>query len=231
MRIGILSNGPGLAEIVNTYGHSTQWIPNAINDSKIDYIIKKVYNNDELLLDDADAWIITGSKYSVYDNLEWIDSLLDFIIQLHVNNRYILGICFGHQVIAKALGGKVEKNVKGWELGSYPVSLTNAGKAHPLFEGFNNNDIVYESHQDTVISLPKDAIELAFTDKSNQSFCINDNIFGVQFHPEFSWNVTRKLMDLRISRGICVDNDVLDVSKNGSKILSNYINILNKGDY
>ena len=100
MRLGILSNGPGLAEIVKIYGHSTQWIPNVINDSNIDYIVKKVYNNEKLSIDEADAWIITGSKYSVYDKLQWIGSLLDFIVKLHANKKYILGICFGHQVIA-----------------------------------------------------------------------------------------------------------------------------------
>ena len=228
MRLGILSNGPGLAEIVKIYGHSTQWIPNVINDSNIDYIVKKVYNNEKLSIDEADAWIITGSKYSVYDKLQWIGSLLDFIVKLHANKKYILGICFGHQVIAEALGGKVEKNVKGWELGSYPVSLTNAGQSHQLFEGFNDKDLVYESHQDTVVSLPENSIELAFTDKSNQSFCIDDNIFGVQFHPEFSYDVTRKLMDIRLKRGIEIDNPILKKSINGNKILTNFVKIIKR---
>ena len=77
-----------------------------------------------------------------------------------------------------------------------------------LFNNFYNNDIVYESHQDTVIKLPENFVELAYTQKSNQSFSYKNRIFGVQFHPEFSYDVTRKLLDLRIANGIKILTDI-----------------------
>ena len=228
MKIGIISCGPGLPEIVSKYGHSSEWIPSIINDSNLSISIKKIYNNDVLLVDDADAWIISGSKYSVYDNIDWIKQLESFVIDLEEENKPILGICFGHQLIAQALGGKVEKNIYGWELGSYRISLRNAAKSNPLFFGIKNNEIFYESHQDVVVELPEGAIELAYTKKGNQSFVYNKNIFGVQFHPEFTFEVARALMDLRISKGITIDNDKLDLCTKGKNILNNYINFLNE---
>ena len=228
MKIFILSCGPGLPEIVSLYGHSSQWIPDSINNSCIEYTIVKIYDNIDFDYSIADAFIITGSKYSVYDNLAWIADLKKIVNKIIESKIPILGICFGHQLLASCLGGKIEKNIHGWELGSYQISLTKDGKSDPLFNNFHNNDIAYESHQDVVSSLPLKAIELAYTVKGNQSFCFDDFLYGVQFHPEFSHNVTRKLMDLRIKKGIKIDNDNLLISRNGKNILSNYVNIVQR---
>ena len=229
MKIVIVSNGPGLQEIVDEYGHSSSWIPSIIKDKDVTFDIKKVYDNEKLCLDDGDAWIVTGSKYSVYDEFEWINYLKKFVHDLIQNNKYVQGICFGHQIIAESYGGKVEKNSLGWELGSYPISLTQAGIDSDLFKKFNNNDIAYESHQDVVSKLPKNFIELGYTKKANQSFSYQNRVFGVQFHPEFSYDVTKKLMDLRLKNGVKIDNVKLIESTNSYHILNNFIKIVKKG--
>tara|TARA_Y100000994_G_C15522421_1_gene372197 strand:- start:44 stop:736 length:693 start_codon:yes stop_codon:yes gene_type:complete len=228
MNIIILSNGPGLPEVVSLYGHSSEWIPSSIEEKNINYTVIKTYDNVSFDYSNADAFIITGSKYSVYDDAQWIHNLklkVDEIIKL---GKPILGICFGHQLLASCLGAKVEKNIHGWELGSYEISLTKAGQSSPLFNNFNDNDIVYESHQDVVLSLPENVVELAYSDKGNQSFSYRDFLYGVQFHPEFSYNVTRKLMDLRIEKGIHIDNNELLKSKNSKNILNNFIDIVKR---
>ncbi len=130
--------------------------------------------------------------------------------------------------MASCLGGNVEKNIYGWELGSYKISLTKEGQSNPLFDNFQNNDIAYESHQDVVSSLPVEAVELAYTNKGNQSFCVDGFLYGVQFHPEFSYDVIRKLMDLRIKRGVEIDDKNLIISKNGKNILNNFIDIVQR---
>ena len=221
----ILSNGPGLTEIINKYGHSSDWIPRIINNKSINFTIKKVYENDFDIDIDADAYILTGSKYSIYDDIDWIYKLIDFTKKLIDNQRYVLGICFGHQVLAHCLGAKVKKNKLGWELGSYNISLTEKGQKNKLFEGFSSKEIVYESHQDTVLELPDNVDVLADSVKSNQSFSYNEKVFGVQFHPEFSKEVTRMLMDLRIAKGISVDSDVLLDSPKSHSVLKNFLNI------
>ena len=227
-KIVILSAGPGLDDIVEKYGHSSDWIPSILSSSNLEFSIKKAYLKETMSLSDGDAWIITGSKYSVYENVDWIHDLVDFVRLLIDNNKPILGICFGHQIIAKAIGAKVVKNPLGWELGSYSLELTKEGKNNMLFHGFNDGDIVYESHQDVVLELPETATVLANTSKSIQSFNYNF-CYGVQFHPEFSFEVTRMLMDLRIEKGIEVDDDVLLESINSHKILNNFVQIF-KGD-
>jgi len=227
-KIVILSAGPGLDDIVQKYGHSSDWIPAILSDCNLEFSIKKAYLKELMTLNDGDAWVITGSKYSVYENVDWINNLVDFVRLLIENNKPVLGICFGHQIIAKAIGAKVVKNHLGWELGSYSLQLTKEGEKNMLFDGFNDGDIVYESHQDVVIELPEEATVLASTTKSIQSFNYKF-CYGVQFHPEFSFRVTRMLMDLRIKRGIKVDNNVLLESINSHKILNNFVQIF-KGD-
>lgn len=221
----ILSNGPGLPEIVKKFGHSSDWIPSIINNDNINFIIKKVYEDDFEISMDADAYILTGSKYSVYDDVDWIYKLKKITKTLVDNNRYVLGICFGHQILACCLGADVKKNKLGWELGSYKINLTNKGLSNKLFAGFSDTEIVYESHQDTVLNLPPDVDVLALSDKSNQSFSYNDKVFGVQFHPEFSMEVTRMLMDLRIQKGVSIDSNHLLKSDKSFSILNNFLNI------
>ena len=79
MNIVIISNGPGLKDIVEKFGHSSEWIPEAINDSTINYKVLKAYEGEICNIENYDAFIITGSKYSVYDDFEWIHSLKNLI--------------------------------------------------------------------------------------------------------------------------------------------------------
>ena len=222
----IYSNGPGLPEIVKEYGHSSDWIPNIVNNNKVNFIIKKAYENDFDSDVKADAFILTGSKYSVYNKSPWIEELKKHVKKLIHENNYILGICFGHQILADCLGAEVVKNKLGWELGSYKINLSEKGLQSKLFNGFSRQEIVYESHQDTVTNIPSNLDILASSKKSNQSFSYNDKIYGVQFHPEFSKEVTRKLMDLRIENGVSVDSNVLLNAEKSSLVLSNFLNII-----
>ena len=140
----------------------------------------------------VDAYLITGSRHGVNDGFSWIDQLEEFIRTLHAAKKKVIGICFGHQLIAKALGGKVIKSPKGWGVGiSQNTVVSHKEWMNPLSKQFN----ILVSHQDQVVDLPLGAEVLASSD-----FCpfymmqIGSHFFTIQGHPEFTKAYSRALM-------------------------------------
>ncbi|HET9843400.1 MAG TPA: type 1 glutamine amidotransferase [Gammaproteobacteria bacterium] len=125
------------------------------------------------------AYVITGSKESVLKPTPWIDKLEHFIQQGHYEK--LIGICFGHQLITKALGGSVEKGE--WHIGVHPIHYTKSIVKH----GFQSPLSVRFNHQDHVKKLPPKA-ELLYTSAKSEfaSFKIDDKILSMQFHPEYT---------------------------------------------
>jgi GMP synthase (glutamine-hydrolysing) len=132
------------------------------------------------------AAIITGSHSNIDEKQQWIKQLKDWIITARYSNIPVLGICFGHQIIAEALGGKVEKSTKGMKLGCENIKLTPAGSEDPLFKNIKDSLVSYESHQFFLSKTPPEATTLAKNDEGTiESFKVG-KLYGVQFHPEFS---------------------------------------------
>ncbi len=142
-----------------------------------------------------DLYVTTGSKASVYDDEPWIATLQAFIVKLHHADKKLLAICFGHQLVAQAFGGKVEKSDKGWGVGVHTMQVV-ADKSWlvPAVEVCS----VLVSHQDQVIELPKGAELIAATPFCpNAMFQLGDNIVTIQGHPEFNKPYAKKLMEFR----------------------------------
>lgn len=149
-------------------------------------------------INECDAYITTGSRFGVNDVHEWIKALEDFVIELYQSNKKLVGICFGHQMIAKALGGVVEKSSKGWGVG---VSTTRVQRQQQWMGQGQDEISLVVSHQDQVMQLPTDSQVLA-----SSEFCpfymiqINEHFLGIQGHPEFSKRYSYDLMQARRSR-------------------------------
>ena len=139
------------------------------------------------------------------------------------SGKPVLGICFGHQLIADTFGGEVRKNTKGWELGSCEINLTNSGTESLLFSDIPNPLIAYQSHQDIVCKLPDGAILFGRNHMGIQSFCYNDQFYGVQFHPEFTKTVMEKYLEIRYAKGIIESKPVVENSLYGSMVLRNFV--------
>ena len=222
----IIDCGPSLSNVSKHFGVAPEWIMESLKNQGCSFTWVKPYNGDKIQSNNADAWIITGSPHSVYDVTDWMVDIEEEMKNIQSSHIPVLGICFGHQLIAKSFGGKVELNPNGWELGAYPVQITAAGKKSQLFPGIENYAIVYESHQDSVTVLPENAIEFARNNKGNQAFIIHDYFYGVQFHPEFSWEVIKMYVFIRSAMGVKVDDPSDPESTQGELVLFNFIDLI-----
>ena len=222
----IISCGPGLSEINAIHGRSCDWTYEIVKNKISQIKIVNIYENNLPTISKDSVWIILGSRYSVYDEIEWIN-LFEKHIQIGIENRVpMLGICFGHQILGSAIGGSVVNNNTGWEIGSSIVSLTENGRRSALFKGLQDSFSVYESHHDTVIDLPENVDILAQNEYGLQSFSYDDFIFGVQFHPEFSFEVMKAYYSARIEK--IGNNKKYDVNNlnQGLKVIDNFIDII-----
>ena len=144
---------------------------------------------------ECDVYIISGSHFSVYDNEPWIQSLLNFIRLLWSEQIKTVGICFGHQAMAKALEGFVDKAPGGWNMGVAKTKIIQQKSwMVPWQQQFNVN----VSHQDQVLSLPKTGQCLASTARCpNAMIQFGKNFLAIQGHPEFDENYSRFLINKR----------------------------------
>jgi GMP synthase-like glutamine amidotransferase len=146
-------------------------------------------------VDAADAYLITGSRHGVNDEYSWIAQLESFVRTLYTAQKKVIGICFGHQLIAKALGGQVVKSPNGWGVG---ISQNHVVRHKAWMQPQKNKLNLLVSHQDQVIILPKDAQCLASSDFCpNYMMQIGSTLLSVQGHPEFTKAYAKDLMQSR----------------------------------
>ena len=146
---------------------------------------------------DCEAWIITGSPKSAYDQDPWIQWLGEFIRQCHQSRRKMIGICFGHQMIAHNLGGKTEKAKGGWGVGRRTFQILHN---KPWMKPELAEMSLLFSHQDQVVKLPGGA-ELLAEDPfcPYQMYSIDKHILCFQGHPEFTIKFAKARMDTRVA--------------------------------
>jgi GMP synthase-like glutamine amidotransferase len=146
-------------------------------------------------LEACDAYLITGSRFGVYEDHQWIRDLEALVRDLFAAEIPIIGICFGHQVIAQALGGQVGKSSKGWGVGVHTWKIA----AKP--DWMNHDDEHFSmlvSHQDQVHTLPANGKTLAQSEFcSIAAYQIGSTALGFQGHPEFSKAYSEAIMELR----------------------------------
>ena len=201
MKIGILQCDHVQEELQPEFGDYPSTFIRLLGEAAPDweYVVYPVLHGEfPLSADECDGYITTGSRYGVNDGFPWIDQLVDFVREIDQQKIKFVGICFGHQLLAKALGGRVEKSPRGWGVG---VSFNHITDRRDWMEPFQPGMDLVVSHQDQVVELPDDAEILA-----SSQFCPNymvqiaDHLLGVQGHPEFSRSYSAALMDRRRDR-------------------------------
>ena len=142
---------------------------------------------------DYDAYIITGSRYSAYDDVPFIKRLLELIREIDRARIRVLGICLGHQALAQALGGRVQSSTMGWELGVREVQFTTAAADYPGLATAPRPLRILQTHRDIVTALPPGAQHLArSTDTAIEMFALGEHLLGLQGHPELDAEVIRE---------------------------------------
>ena len=198
MIIGILEADELDDDIIQQFGEYTDRFEELLctADPRLTFktycMVSQEYPQD---LDECDAYLITGSKFSVYEEVDWIRRLKQFVRDCHAREKKLIGICFGHQLIAQALGGWVQKSDKGWGVGLISSEITQSpGWLSPECDMFS----LLVNHRDQVTRLPPDAALIATNDFCPvSSYQVNQTMLTFQGHPEFSPEYLHYLMAKR----------------------------------
>lgn len=152
-----------------------------------------------------DAVLMTGSPLSVTAPEPWMAPAGAFLREAADAGVPVLGVCFGHQLLARTYGGQVERGTQGREVGTVEVTLTPAGRADPLFRGLPERFPVQATHEDLVTRPPAGATVLAGNaHTATQALAFAPHVRGVQFHPEVDPAAMRALIEAR-ARGLEAD--------------------------
>ncbi|CAL0311992.1 unnamed protein product [Lupinus luteus] len=171
--------------------------------------------DDELNL--YDGFVISGSCSDAHGNDKWIHDLITLLNKLQSMNKKTLGICFGHQILGRALGGKVSRSPTGWDIGvrtiifspSWPLALSSLQLPSHLS--------IIECHRDEIRELPPKAEILGWSDKTGiEMFKYGDHIMGIQGHPEYSTDILFEIIDRLIQRDFIMEAVAVEARKKAS---------------
>ncbi|MEQ9073818.1 MAG: glutamine amidotransferase [Sandaracinaceae bacterium] len=177
--------------------------------------------------------VVTGSSALVTDRLDWSERTGAWLRAAVDAEIPMLCICYGHQLLADTLGGTVGANRRGREIGAIDVTLNEAGRADPLFEGLPETLRVSSSHRQQVLALPEGAVALGHNEMDpHQAYRLGARVWGVQFHPEWGDGVIRAYLEARreVLREEGLDPEALldrvAPSAHGERILENFARAL-----
>jgi GMP synthase-like glutamine amidotransferase len=202
MKIGIVQTGHAPDALIGAHGDYDAMFRRLLGGHGFDFESRAVVDGAMPGSPaDADGWLITGSRHGAYDDLPWIPPLEAFIRDAHAAGVPVAGICFGHQIMAQALGGKVEKWPGGWQAG--PQSYTFAD---------GETLVLHAWHQDQVTVPPPGATVTASAPGCRYAgFAWPGRGWSIQPHPEFDAAFLRGLIDTR-GRGV-VPDALLDAAR------------------
>lgn len=186
-KIVVVKAGSTFPELAAQQGDFEAWIVAGLGLDRDRVAVVAVCEGEALpACDSLAGTVVSGSHTSVADREPWSEVLAQWLAGAVECGLPLLGICYGHQLLAYALGGEVRENPRGLEFGTVPIHLTVEAAADPLFGGLPATFPAQVCHSQTVVRLPAGARRLAWSERDAvQAFAVGRQAWGVQFHPEF----------------------------------------------
>lgn len=193
----IVKTGEKIDSLADVTGDYEDWIARGLGSTAHPISVVDVARGETLPpLSEVAAVVVTGSASMVTERSPWMEQTSSWLREAVAEGVPLLGICFGHQMLAQALGGEVGYNPLGVEVGTARIRLEEEAQHDPLFKGVAASFVAQVSHQQSVLHLPPGARALASSDKEPyQAFAYGRCAWGVQFHPEFNARVIRKFIE------------------------------------
>ncbi len=196
MKIGILQTGRTPPEMRAKHGDYDDLFRRFLDGRGFEFdtyrVLEDVFPEN---IHAAQGWLITGSKFGVYESHGWIAPLEEFLRQAFAAGVPIIGVCFGHQILAQALGGKVEKYAEGWSVGAVDYAVKDS----------EDPTTIIAWHQDQVVKLPPQAEIVGSSDFCKAAMlAYGQTALTIQPHPEFTAEFAGDLLDAR--RNVLPDN-------------------------
>lgn len=191
--IVVVQMGMPPRELALRQGEPADWFARALGLKRTDLLVVHPERGDALPPADSFAVaLITGSWSMVTDQLDWSERTAVWLRGLIETGKPLLGVCYGHQLMAHAMGGRVDDNPRGREQGTFPVALTSAGRQDPLVGTLPSPFMAHLSHAQSVLELPPGATVLAGTAHDpHQILRYGPDTWSCQFHPEFTVDILR----------------------------------------
>ena len=192
-RVVVIQMGRAPDDIAAVFGDQGEWFKRALVEEKVSLSVCCPANGDPLPhTEHFDLAILSGSWSMVTDREDWSERTRHWILEVIPSGKYLLGVCYGHQLMADALGGHVDYHTLGREIGLKTVSLTAAAREDPLLAMFPQHFEANLSHEQTVVTPPPGAVVLASSAHDpHQILRYGPTAFSVQFHPEFTPSLMR----------------------------------------
>ena len=190
-KILIVKTGSTYPAIAAAYGDFDEMILRQMETDADKALAVAAYENRVLPpLRDLMGVVITGAHAMVTKKEAWSTALAGWLKEAADYGLPLLGICYGHQLLASVFGGIVDYHPKGVEIGTTPIRLTEAGRKDPLLGILPPVFLGHVAHSQTVLKLPPGAVALAHNEfEPHHAFVLRKRIWGVQFHPEFTSDV------------------------------------------
>lgn len=197
-RVAILKTGTTYPAIREKAGDFEDWFVRGLSPELDLTVVNVVQGDSPDNPEDWDGIVVTGSPAMVSERADWSEATARWLARAVDKKVPVLGVCYGHQLLAHALGGEVGYHPEGRETGTWTINLLPAAQSDALFAGLPASFKAQLTHKQSVLGLPAGATLLGRSEfEPHQAFRVGDCAWGVQFHPEFSDAIMKAYLEVQ----------------------------------